>query len=207
MEITARAAWTLVHGMGFGALYLLACSGALVELYRFTHSSSPSESTLSQRRFLTVYLLTMVVLAWAAVLTGTYVIYPWYRAVPPPGTIDLSMFPQRVLMSSATTSNWHSLGMEWKEYVAWFAPISITMVAVVFIKYGRDLKNHRQLRPRCSPSLWLRLSRRESPASSARCSISTRRSMGAYDSTERSASWTLQTALHLLSRMAQAQQP
>ena len=36
MEITARGLWTLIHGMGFGALYLLACSGALVELYRFT---------------------------------------------------------------------------------------------------------------------------------------------------------------------------
>jgi hypothetical protein len=45
MEITARALWTLIHGMGFGALYLLACSGALVELYRFTTSSAPSEST------------------------------------------------------------------------------------------------------------------------------------------------------------------
>jgi hypothetical protein len=36
--------------------------------------------------------------------------------------------------------------MEWKEYVAWFAPISITMVAFVFIRYGRDLRHHRQLR-------------------------------------------------------------
>jgi hypothetical protein len=74
--------------MGFGALYLLACSAALVELYRFTASFSPSQSTPGQQHFLKVYLLTMVVLAWAAVLTGAYVIYPWYRAVPPPGTTD-----------------------------------------------------------------------------------------------------------------------
>ena len=146
MEITVRGLWTLIHGMGFGALYLLACSGALVELHRFTTSSPLSEATPGQERILKVYLLTMVVLAWGAVLTGAYVIYPWYRAAPPPGTVDLSMFPQRLLMSSPTTSGLHSLGMEWKEYVAWFAPISITMVAFVFIKYGRDLKNHRQLR-------------------------------------------------------------
>src|SRR6202041_2068358 len=146
MEITARALWTLIHGLGFGALYLLACSGALVELYRLTASSPPSESTTTQERFLKVYLLAMVVLAWAAVLTGAYVIYPWYRAAPPPGTAGLSMFPQRLLMSSPTAIGWHSLGMEWKEHVAWFAPISITMVAFVFIKYGRDLKNHRKLR-------------------------------------------------------------
>ena len=146
MEITARALWTLIHGMGFGALYLLACSGALVELYRSTTSSASRESTPGQERFLKVYLLTMVVLAWAAVLTGAYVIYPWYRAAPPPGTSDLSMFPQRLLMSSPATIGWHSLGMEWKEHVAWCAPISITMVAFVFIRYGRDLKNHPQLR-------------------------------------------------------------
>jgi hypothetical protein len=146
MEVTARGLWTLIHGMGLGALYLLACSGALVELYRFTALSAPSEFTTGQERFLKFYLLTMVVLAWAAVLIGAYVIYPWYRAAPPPGTIDLSMFPQRLLMSSSTTTGWHSLGMEWKEHVAWFAPISITVVAFVFIKYGRDIRNHRQLR-------------------------------------------------------------
>ncbi|MGC2400953.1 MAG: hypothetical protein WA510_14265, partial [Acidobacteriaceae bacterium] len=80
MEITVRALWTLIHGLGFGALYLLACSGALVELYRLTTSSAFPESTPGQERFLKVYLLTMVVLAWTAVLTGAYVIYPWYRA-------------------------------------------------------------------------------------------------------------------------------
>jgi hypothetical protein len=146
MEITARGLWTLIHGMGFGALYLLACSGALVEVYRFTTSSNPSESTPGHERFVRGYLIAMVVLAWAAVLTGAYVIYPWYRAAPPLGTGDLSMFPQRLLMSSPTIAGWHSLGMEWKEHVAWFAPISITMAAFVFIQYGSDLKNHRQLR-------------------------------------------------------------
>jgi hypothetical protein len=146
MEITTRAFWTLIHGLGFGALYLLACSGALVELYRFTTSSSPTESALGQQRFLRVYLLSMVVLAWAAVLTGAYIIYPWYRVLPPPGTTDLAMFPQHLLMSSPKTIGWHSLGMEWKEHVAWFVPISITMVAVVFIRYGSALRHHRQLR-------------------------------------------------------------
>ncbi|MGC1783795.1 MAG: hypothetical protein WA708_14830 [Acidobacteriaceae bacterium] len=146
MEITVRGLWTLIHGMGFGALYLLACSGALVELYRFTTSAPSTEPTPGQERFLKAYLISMVVLAWAAVLIGAYVIYPWYRAAPPPGTVDLPMFPQRLLMSNPNTVGWHSLGMEWKEHVAWFAPISITMVAFVFVKYGRDLKHHRQLR-------------------------------------------------------------
>jgi hypothetical protein len=136
----------MIHGMGFGALYLLACSGAVVEVYRFTTASTPSEFTSGQERFLKFYLIAMVVFAWTAVLTGAYVIYPWYRATPPLGMADPSMYPQHLLMSSPKTIGWHSLGMEWKEHVAWFAPISITMVAFVFIKYGRDLRNHRELR-------------------------------------------------------------
>jgi hypothetical protein len=96
MEITVRGLWTLIHGMGFGALYLLACSGAAVELFRLTSSATPTP-TPAQERFLKLYLLTMVVLAWFAVLTGAYIVYPWYRAVPPSGTADLAMFPQRLL--------------------------------------------------------------------------------------------------------------
>ena len=146
MEITVRGLWTLIHGMGFGALYLLACSGALVELYRFTTASATVGETAREERFLKLYLAAMVVLAWAAVLTGAYVIYPWYRAALPAGTKDLALFPQRLLQASPTTAGWHSLGMEWKEHIAWFAPIAITMAAFVFFKYGRDLKNHKQLR-------------------------------------------------------------
>jgi hypothetical protein len=146
MEITVRGLWTLVHGMGFGALYLLACSGALFELHRVTSPATSSPADAGSQKFLRAYLLLMVLLAWAAVLSGAYVIYPWYRAVAPAGTAGLSAFPQMLLKSSPTTIGWHSLGMEWKEHVAWLAPISITMVAFIFTRYGRELKNHRQLR-------------------------------------------------------------
>jgi hypothetical protein len=37
--------------------------------------------------------------------------------------------------------------MEWKEHVAWLAPISITMAAAVFYQYGaRGIREHPQLR-------------------------------------------------------------
>jgi hypothetical protein len=145
MEMTTRALWTLVHGMGFGTLYLLACSGGLLGLHRFTSVHAPLDSAPGQRRFVGFYLV-LALLSWAAVLTGAYVIYPWYRAAPPTGTVDLSMFPQHLLMSSPATKGWHSLGMEWKEHVAWFAPILTTAVSFVFIRYGRNLRNHRPLR-------------------------------------------------------------
>jgi hypothetical protein len=140
MEITTRGLWTLIHGMGFGALYLLACSGAIVELYR--HYSPSINLSLAPRdeAFLRRYLVAMAILAWMTVLTGAYVIYPWYRAVPPAGSSDLALFSQRLLLSNPSTSGWHRIGMEWKEHIAWVVPISITMAASVVARYGRNLR-------------------------------------------------------------------
>ncbi len=49
-------------------------------------------------------------------------------------------------MANPSTAGWHDIGMEWKEHVAWFAPIAMTMVAYVVIKYGSQLARHRQVR-------------------------------------------------------------
>jgi len=145
MEITMRGLWTMIHGMGFGALYLLAGSGALVELWRRYFACAGGEITSRDERFLGTYLVLMAVLAWITVLTGTYIVYPWYRAVAPAGT-DLAAYPQLLLKSNPATAGWHSLGMEWKEHVAWLTPISITMAAAVAVRYGRELRSHEQIR-------------------------------------------------------------
>ena len=146
MEITSRDLLTVMHGMGFGALFMLAFSGALVELYRVSAPGPPSNMSSREQALLRLYLGVMVVLAWLTVFTGAYLIYPWYRATPPAGLADLSGFPRALLLSSPRTSRWHSLGMEWKEHVSWLAPIAMTMVAYVALTYRRAITQHRQLR-------------------------------------------------------------
>ncbi|MGH9561335.1 MAG: hypothetical protein ACRD3S_07760, partial [Terracidiphilus sp.] len=146
MEISVRGLLTLIHGMGFGGLYLLACSGAIVELWRRYAPAGTSPITAHDERFFRIYLVAMTILAWLAVFTGAYIVYPWYRAIPPAGAADLAGYPQRFLMSNPATVGWHSIGMEWKEYVAWLAPISITMATAVFIRYKREIRNHPLLR-------------------------------------------------------------
>jgi len=155
MEITLRSVVTIIHGMGFGALFLLAFSGAFFELIRIGQRAGSTarmpdaverSAAAPNERALRIYLLTMTVLAWLTVLTGAYVIYPWYRAIAPAGAVDLSSYPQALLKSHPNTIGWHSLGMEWKEHVAWLAPISITMVTAVFFHYGRQLRAHVALR-------------------------------------------------------------
>ncbi len=146
MEITTRSFWTLIHGMGFGALYLLAGSGAVALLYGRFSADAPVGAPPQSDRFLGIYLATMAALAWLTVLTGTYIIYPWYRATPPNGTVNLEAFPRALLLSHPATRQWHLIGMEWKEHIAWLVPIAITVAAYVAIKYARDLGNHPQLR-------------------------------------------------------------
>src|SRR5690348_17894201 len=139
MEISTRDLWTVLHGMGFGALFMLAFSGALAELYRLAAPGVAAQPSQREKTLLDFYLLAMVVLAWLTVFSGAYVVYPWYRAIAPNGTVDLSGFPQRLLLSNPGTSGWHDFGMEWKEHVAWIAPIAMTMVAYVYGKYGTGL--------------------------------------------------------------------
>ncbi len=145
MEITTHSLWTLIHGMGFGALYLLACSGALIELQHWLRADN-ADSERIHRRFLGWYLAAMAALAWLTVLTGTYLIYPWYRTPPPAGTADLATYPRAFLLAHASTSAWHSIGMEWKEHVAWLVPIAITMAAVVAIRHRIQLARSVSLR-------------------------------------------------------------
>ncbi len=146
MEMTTRGLWTLMHGMGFGALYLLTCSFAIVELYRRYRPLSLAQISSDDEVFLGRWLGGMAVVAWITVLTGAYLVYPWYRAVPPVGATALAAFPQAMLKSSPGTAGWHTIGMEWKEHIAWITPISITMAAVVFLRYRRSLTNYPQLR-------------------------------------------------------------
>jgi hypothetical protein len=146
MEISFRDIITVLHGMGFGALFMLAFSGAIGVIYATAvvgpHWPRSSHHTAMFR----FYLVSMAILAWLTTLSGAYIVYPWYRAVAPAGTRDLSGYPRQLLLSSPKTAGWHDLGMEWKEHIAWLTPIAMTMVAYVFIKYGPTLALHRHMR-------------------------------------------------------------
>lgn len=146
MEISYRDMITVVHGMVFGTMFMLAFSGAVSVIYTTAVAGPDWPRSKWHDRMFRFYLIAMAALAWATTLSGAYVIYPWYRAMPPAGATDLSGFPRALLLASPHTSGWHTLGMEWKEHIAWFTPMAMTVVAYVFIKYGPQLALHRHLR-------------------------------------------------------------
>jgi hypothetical protein len=132
MEISSREAWTVIHGMVFGAVFLLAFAGGLAGLY----SMRPEWVTVAglQERLtrMRIGLWSMAVIAWATVISGSFIVYPWYRAKDPSS-------PRSILLGSPTTAEWHNFGMEWKEHVGWLAPIAATVVAFVVSYYGPAL--------------------------------------------------------------------
>lgn len=58
--------------------------------------------------------------------------YPWYREAA-------ATSARSQLLANPDTAAWHTFGMEWKEHVAWIAPMLATAVAFMVTYYGRRL--------------------------------------------------------------------
>ena len=145
MSLTGRELWALVHGIGLGGLFLLAFAGGMAGLYSLRPELVTAQGIRERMRRLDLGAWGMALVAWATVITGTFVVYPWYRAKPPEGA-NLADYPRYFLLASDSLKAWHGFGMEWKEHVAWFAPILATAVAFIVWKYGTQLAEDDRLR-------------------------------------------------------------
>ena len=146
MSMTFRELWTSAHGMIFGSLFLLAFAGGLAGLYSMRPALLTAEGLQERIKRVKFGTGLMAAVAWITVVTGTYIVYPWYRAAPPEGLTDLTAYPRSLLKANEAVSGWHTFGMEWKEHVAWLSPILATAVFYIVLKYGSQLAEDKQLR-------------------------------------------------------------
>ena len=152
MNLTDKELWTLIHGMGLGAVFLLAFGGGLAGLWSLRPKLVTEDGIAERTPRLLIGTTVMALVAWLTVIVGTWIVYPWYRATPPEG-LDLTVqsdalrdFPRYWLLASEETAEWHEFGMEWKEHVAWLAPFLATAVAVAVIYYGAQLIRRGEIR-------------------------------------------------------------
>ena len=145
MELTERELYTVFHGLVLGTLFLLSFGGGLAGIYSLRERLLTTEGIQERMPRLLIGTWVMAIVAWLTVITGTFIAYPWYRATPPEG-IDQAVqnealrdFPRYWLLAGENTAGWHELGMEWKEHVAWIAPLLATAVAFAVLYYGAQL--------------------------------------------------------------------
>jgi hypothetical protein len=148
MSFTDKELWTVIHGMGFGAIFLLAFAGGFAGLWSFRPEYVTARGLHERLRRLLAGTWIMAAVAWLTVISGTYKVYPWYRAKPPEGA-DLEGFPRYRLLADDNLADWHTFAMEWKEHVAWIAPILATAVAFVVLRYGMSLSRCDAVRKAC----------------------------------------------------------
>jgi hypothetical protein len=160
MSVTAREWWAVIHGMGLGAVFLLAFAGGLAGLYSLKPALITPEGVVERIRRLKVGVIAMALASWGTVITGTWIVYPWYREkLAISGDDELAgcagatlpteeCSPRDFLLSNASgdTEQWHLFGMEWKEHIAWISPILATVVAFIVLYYGTNLIRHERVR-------------------------------------------------------------
>jgi hypothetical protein len=134
--------------MILGAMFLLAFTGSAVSLWNLRKQWITAEGRVGATRALLIGTWSMAVLSWLTVCVGTFVVYPWYRAMPPKGAPAsmLDSYPKALLISKPATAGWHEFGMEWKEHVGWIAPFFATAVAVAAAICRKQLANETRLR-------------------------------------------------------------
>ncbi|MBI3160635.1 MAG: hypothetical protein HYZ26_13640 [Chloroflexi bacterium] len=145
MALSLREFWTAAHGMILGALFLLSFAGGLAGLYSLRPELVTELGIKERLTRLRWGTMGMAVVSLLTVITGTFIVYPWYRATPPEGA-DLSLFPRSFLKADPSLSAWHTFGMEWKEHIAWFSPILAFAVAYLVWKYGPELVKNAKMR-------------------------------------------------------------
>ena len=160
MELSSRETWTVIHGLVFGTLFLLAFAGGLAGLWSLRPGLLTAKGIKERMKRLYIGVWVIAVAAWGAVITGSWIVYPWYRVKLSPvgdnayaGCADAivpgpSCSPRDFLKSnvSGQTDLWHNLGMEWKEHVSWAAPILATAAAFLVVYYGPRLISRPWLR-------------------------------------------------------------
>lgn len=136
----------VVHGLGLWSVLLLALACGLIGLWYPRPTREPQTGFPKYFGHLSAGpWLIAVIAAWLSVLTGTYIVYPWYRAAPSVGAA-LTPVPRSSLLADPRRAVWHTFGMEWKEHVAWMAVMVITAVAFVVVSSGPRLAADAKLR-------------------------------------------------------------
>jgi hypothetical protein len=156
MQLISPATWSGIHGLVFGGLIFLAVL-CLLAGWGLRPDRNTAKGVKGQFKLVSAGLGVIALSLWAAVLTGTWIVYPGYReklageeffTCKSTELPSSACSPRDFLLSnvSGETANMHQFGMEWKEHIAWTAPFLATSAFLLVAYYG----------PRIMTRPWLR---------------------------------------------------
>lgn len=143
---TDRSLWTMLHGIALGGVALMALFAALMAMGAARAAAGSEEALEGQAHSVARLAVLAAATLWLAVLVGTYVVFPPYRATPPAGATDLSSFPRSLLLADPDTAWLHAFAMESKEHMPWIGSMLATAVAFTSVRYRSTLLKDAQLR-------------------------------------------------------------
>ena len=134
---------TMLHGLGAGGGGLLTLFAAVFALWTMRTDGALDPVIERRSRNLEWLIVLAALLVWGAVLGGTYLVFPPYRATPPEGLTDLTAYPRSLIQSDPETTWLHSFAMETKEHVPWIGAMLTAAVAFVAVRYKSQLLSDR----------------------------------------------------------------
>jgi hypothetical protein len=142
---SARSLWTMGHGIVLSGGALMGLGLALFGLFAMRPAAGERVSE-RQALSLSIVLIATTVALWLAVLVGTYIVFPEYRATPPADAASLAAYPRAMLLANPGTAWLHAYAMEIKEHVPWIAAMLPTAAAFVATRYRLTMLGDAPLR-------------------------------------------------------------
>jgi hypothetical protein len=134
IPFTARGWWNTAHGVVLGALYLVTLVLALVAVLLARETDLTAVGFASSLRQVRYGVVAAAALGWVTVVSGTWGIYPWFRAASPDS-------PRSLLLARASLAIWADWLVVSKEWVAWASVVLVTAAAIAGYRWRRRLES------------------------------------------------------------------
>lgn len=143
---SGHSLWTMIHGIVLSGGALTGLAIALFSLVVMRPDPDLPGITARHSRAIAGVMVVSAVLLWLAVIVGTYVVFPVYRATPPADVASLADYPRAMLLGDPSTAWLHSFAMECKEHMPWIAAMLTTAAAFTGVRYRSTLLSDDSLR-------------------------------------------------------------
>jgi hypothetical protein len=137
--VTGIEFWIVVQAAIFVFIFLLGFNGAIYAVYSMKAGWLNTGGLTRRVKIIKIYLWALAFSVWVAVLSGTFSVYPLYRANLSEGVSNMGNYPNFFTAVDPKIAELQDFSLDWITHVAAMAPIAATVVAFIVSYYGPNL--------------------------------------------------------------------